>query len=469
MAVTLSLRFPLGRYHATPWDRTVNEGATEWPPSPWRLLRALVSTWHVRWPELPGEVVDRILLALSAPPSFRTPATRPGHSRHYLPDLGHRSGERGSTNLTLDPFLLVPPEEPLIVQWADATLDTEDRETLRKLAELIPYVGRSESVCTVELLADDIEIDASWWRPRDGGVDARLLAPMLGVTRQQLEASPTQLRRQRRLVPPGSRWLSYAAPAQVDTRSQPVRGRPVEALRWALDTRAPFMARYGVLATDRLRAGALRELERKGLFAPASITGKDAARQRSVDDHRHAHWFWLPSSDVSSATVEEVALWVPGGAPADVMSAVLGCRTLSGPTDYSPEGFRSGSLFLVAAGAASDVLPELVSPSATSWQAVTPYLPVRHRKRESLADFLRTDIQRELDYRGLPVLVEFDATEGGDMWARDHRRYRFQEVMAQRTAGLRLSLRLAEGCSGPLALGKLSHFGFGVFRPTPSS
>ena len=51
---TLAFRFPLGRYHANPWDRAVNEGATEWPPSPWRILRALVATWHTRWPDLPA-------------------------------------------------------------------------------------------------------------------------------------------------------------------------------------------------------------------------------------------------------------------------------------------------------------------------------------------------------------------------------------------------------------------------------
>ena len=58
MAATLAIRFPLGRYHATPWDRSVNEGATEWPPSPWRLLRALVATWYTRWPDLPAPVLD---------------------------------------------------------------------------------------------------------------------------------------------------------------------------------------------------------------------------------------------------------------------------------------------------------------------------------------------------------------------------------------------------------------------------
>ena len=45
MPVIIKLRFPGGRYHATPWGRHVNEGAVEWPPSPYRLVRALYDAW----------------------------------------------------------------------------------------------------------------------------------------------------------------------------------------------------------------------------------------------------------------------------------------------------------------------------------------------------------------------------------------------------------------------------------------
>jgi CRISPR-associated protein Csb2 len=59
--LALAIRFPAGRFHATPWGRHVNEGAAEWPPSPWRLLRALVATWKRKLDADPGcsrEVVE---------------------------------------------------------------------------------------------------------------------------------------------------------------------------------------------------------------------------------------------------------------------------------------------------------------------------------------------------------------------------------------------------------------------------
>src|SRR5262249_5806619 len=88
---TLAVRFPLGRYHATAWDRRVNEGAAEWPPPPWRLLRALTAPRPLRWPQLPDDALDQLIRALAAPPSYHTPPTRAGHTRHYLPDCGFGS------------------------------------------------------------------------------------------------------------------------------------------------------------------------------------------------------------------------------------------------------------------------------------------------------------------------------------------------------------------------------------------
>ena len=64
MPVTLKLTFPGGRYHATPWGRHVNEGVPEWPPSPWRLLRALVAVWKRTCPDLTQEQVQPVLAAL---------------------------------------------------------------------------------------------------------------------------------------------------------------------------------------------------------------------------------------------------------------------------------------------------------------------------------------------------------------------------------------------------------------------
>ena len=61
VTTTLVVRFVLGRYHATPWGRHVNEGQVELPPSPWRLLRALYAVWKTRLPDLDEATVGMLL------------------------------------------------------------------------------------------------------------------------------------------------------------------------------------------------------------------------------------------------------------------------------------------------------------------------------------------------------------------------------------------------------------------------
>ncbi|MGH3231655.1 MAG: type I-G CRISPR-associated protein Csb2, partial [Streptosporangiaceae bacterium] len=237
MGTTIAIRFPLGRYHATPWDRSVNEGAAEWPPSPWRLLRALIATWYTRWPDLPAPVLDGLLDALDSPPAYWTPPVRRGHTRHYLPDLSHENGETGGTDLTLDPFLSVGRDEELLVRW-DADLDSDQREVLAKLAELLPYLGRAESQCEARLLDTDPAPGEAWWRPAvEGARQTRLLAPARPVSRAALEVSTVDMRRDRRTLPVGSIWVSYAAGEPAAPRIPPRRVSPVEAVRFALASR----------------------------------------------------------------------------------------------------------------------------------------------------------------------------------------------------------------------------------------
>src|SRR5580658_7851924 len=43
MSVAISIRFLTGRAHLHPWQSHHSEGRVEWPPSQWRLLRAVVA------------------------------------------------------------------------------------------------------------------------------------------------------------------------------------------------------------------------------------------------------------------------------------------------------------------------------------------------------------------------------------------------------------------------------------------
>ena len=52
-----------------------------------------------------------------------------------------------------------------------------------------------------------------------------------------------------------------------------------------------------------------------------------------------------------------------------------------------------------------------------------------------------------------------------DRGVTQYRRYRLNESMAQRRRGFKVTFELDRGITGPVALGALSHFGFGLFEP----
>lgn len=478
MPTTLAIRFPLGRYHATPWDRNVNEGATEWPPSPWRLLRALAATWYARWPDLPAPELDALLDSLGDPPSYRTPDARPGHSRHYLPDLDHKKGEPGGTDLTLDPFLSVPRSDELLVRW-DAELSAGQRGVLAKLAELLPYLGRADSICEARLLDSNPEPDYTWWRPGAvGELRARLLCPARPVSRPALEISTVEVRRSRRTLPMGAVMVSYAAEARPAGRPPARPEEPaVEALRFAVTGPVPLRATHGILLADDMHREVGERLTRADVDDERRqlLLGTGGARS----DHQHVHWIPIADHDRRGASVRALVVWVPCMLrSAEVAAIIRRSLTLSGrrggrdgTEGYELRGFPQVRLLFQAAGSIEQVAPELCQPSRR-WSTLTPYLPVRHRKKEPLEDYLAADVVAELRYRDpfkdlpAPVVTQADPSRGLlDRRAREFRRYRLNERMNKARLGLDLRLEFATEVSGPLLLGQLSHFGYGIFRP----
>jgi CRISPR-associated protein Csb2 len=150
---TLQIRFPAGRYHATPWGHHVNEGLIEWPPSPWRLLRALIACGFAsqRWTEIPPAARQLIEKLASTLPSFCLPETSVAHSRHFMP-IGSLEKGREKTTLVFDTWANVG-DGALTIHW-DCELTNEETQQLRTLAESLGYLGRSESWVEAEMIED---------------------------------------------------------------------------------------------------------------------------------------------------------------------------------------------------------------------------------------------------------------------------------------------------------------------------
>ncbi|WP_161987398.1 type I-G CRISPR-associated protein Csb2 [Prescottella subtropica] len=473
MGTTLSITFPLGRYHATPWDMGANSGAVEWPPSPWRIARALLAVAHERCPEIASDAVDAVLARLGNPAAYLTPASGPGSTRHYMADMGHRSDETGGTSQVLDAFVSIEEDAPLLIHW-DTELSDSETDTLSMLTTRLPYLGRSESICIARLLESPATPDENWWRLGEGGaVEETVVLGLDGPpNRAVLEQTTESVRKERRPYPVGTRLLRYGRIHSTLTPSARPAESQYNAIRFQLHGSVPVRMRNFVLATDAMHGLARKLIDNLDPELTASLIGKDGSGPRR-SDHDHLHIGVIPGrTDAGRPTsvrdsVASLVLWTKHPLP-DIAVSAMTSRPQTLHTRRKDLDQHLPSQRLLVSGIGH--LPELVPPTwvgaSTEWRSETPYLPVRHRHRNRTdAEYLLEDVAAECKYRGLPApvsaeLVDDDATRSQIV---EFRRRRMNSRASDNRRGVYIRLHFAESVTGPVFLGALSHFGFGQF------
>src|SRR5947209_4690156 len=178
----IELRFPAGRFHATPWGRHVNEGAVEWPPSPWRLLRSLIATWYLKArSEVSEETLRALLAALaSRAPQYHLPKATNGHTRHYLPVI---EGKNEKKTKVFDTFIQLDRKDAVLIAW-NVVLSPDQLAALETLAVRVGYLGRAESLVEIGVREEIAQIKANAVPVADGAeIPAnmeivRLLSPL---------------------------------------------------------------------------------------------------------------------------------------------------------------------------------------------------------------------------------------------------------------------------------------------------
>lgn len=472
MATALAVRLPWGRYHATPWGRNVNESSVEWPPSPWRLLRALYATWQARAAHLPEEQVTEVLQALAPAPTFWLPPAIRAHTRHYLPLADHQPGINHSTSKALDAFMVVERDADLVVHW-DRDLGEDHQEILGALAARVPYLGRAESLCDMRLLSpqeahpDRLSQTLEPCAPLNGAPPAhlaaqtlRLLAPQVPLDTEQLTVRTLEVQERRLATPPGARWVTYPVPGQPDPSPapRPRAHRPPTAVRWAVSTPARPALTVAVAYADVLRSALMAKHPDDARGGPSpTLSGRTPKDQPRQDGHQHAHY--LAVDEDKDGLIDALILWAPEGLGHHELQAASTVRELRAPRHV--RGFHACHLGLEVVGGITQAAPTLAGP-ARRWVSLTPFAPPRHKKpRKTWEEHVDAEIRRELEVRELPEPVDVKVLRRR-AWL-DFRRYRIHEHLEDARRAFGVEVAFAEPVAGPLCLGALSHFGLGLF------
>jgi len=489
--LALRLYFLAGRYHATPWGRNVNEAEPEWPPSPYRLFRALIDAWHRKARDLAQPEVESVLAALSRQhPLFCLPPAAAAHVRTYMPAPKKKQ-------LIFDGFVVLSPAEPVIVEWPDLELPARELEVLRRLAAALAYLGRAESWVRVEV-GNTAEAPGYYLTsiPFQPGASApegselvrvasvvpyeRFVPPPAGQARKRgkkaattdvgwfdaLTMSTADLLKQKLSRPPALEWVSYWRSRRCFTvESRPaVADTSVEASLMLFKMSAPVLPR--VERTLEIAEQARRRLmgiHKELIGNPAQVSWRFSGKDRSgkpLEGHQHAY-FWPLDRD-GDGRIEHLLVCCRSPFADSELKALLRLSSLSHPGGF-PTKLK---LVPVYWGAEWDK----IFPPGRRLISCTPFIPPRHfrKGRGEFAEWLAAEVCRECANHGLPApsrvrpLTKHRTANGAEVGWLEFRRNRKGDPVQQ---GFGFELEFEAPVQAPFALGYGSHFGLGLFMP----
>ena len=509
MALIIEQRFPMGRFHATRWkENPFGDPHAEWPPSPWRLLRALAARWF-QYARESGNFDetgrDKLLRRLASNlPAFVLPsATRRGLPiKQYQPtgvewtdkSKSAAAYKKPQTTLVEDHYRVVPDDESLFWVWDQINLDDSQTALLDHLLERTLYFGRAESFCRlrrVECLPEGATPNCHLTE-RGGEATTPVLAPIPGEELKietLLAITDDKEHLKGRPVPPGTTWYYAQLPPQP-TMTTPITHRScypqgLRCVQFAVGGRVYPPLRRWVKITERFRGRVIRQLGlqvspdsggRYDLLSPdhkeilALITGKDGQGQ-PLRGQRHAFFLLWPDAD---GLPTRLVVWRSEAFTDDEIHALLKASEwpLAWENDASEWKVR-----LVPVPFDTPPPAGLLSESLV-WESVTPFVPPanRHRFRkngrlrpgESIDRILSILLQAES--KPEPRRVTLLGDEQEQVWVNLHetRTMRFSRE-SDRTPwvrpGFRLQVEFPVPVRGPLILGDSSHFGLGLFLP----
>lgn len=507
--------FPAKKFHATPWNKQVNEGVVEWPPSPWRLLRAFIFTWyHKARSNIEEALVKRIIEKLCEPPVYLLPPVSFGHTRHFMPLFD------GTPVKIFDTFVNVSKDERLYVQWDNLRLTDEESKALAILLNRIGYLGRAESWVEMKPIArlpglpnsrpfiegDDLppssesvallccqspEEYESWklrfsqetsTSMKRGRPRARTYLPE--DLFHTLLADTGELKVQGWSQPPGSKWIEYLRPSNI------FEVTPVGMGGYKNDLDNPTVARFAVASQVPPRltdAVSLAERIHKALVSRSKspvFTGCDDNGKR-LSGHRHA--FILCESNLTfgrgkRGEITHITLYAPDGFGADERKALDSLVKIWG------HGGHDVQLILIGLGKPDDFsgseergLCPLLDRSQT-WISRTPFIPTRHpkatrtgipKKDESglQKGSPEHDLRRLLRENGFPDPIKIEPVLSTNLaghhtrWLAFRRARKHGDGVKAGENGFGFKVEFAEAVGGPIALGYGCHFGLGLFVP----
>lgn len=440
--IGISIQFLTGRYHATPWDKQVNEGAVEWPPSPWRIMRALISAYY-RSPAPPEKKrVSQLLEKLAAePPTYHVPAEmESAHTQHYMPL------RKQATTKIYDTFYVFPggasldsdsDENKVVVSWAQVQLENDEQELLQSLCEGVSYLGRAESWAELSVFNEEVKNSSRTKKitvaDAEHGGNLQVLCPLSAAKVEGfclamktmmpptttakksnkkansstisklpqtlmdlLELDINTLYQQGWNGIPGANWVSYTEPQEKPDKSiHPDQTRlpySVNMARYVLSCPVLPSIYKAVSVGERFRRSLMSRTKDENESVSPTFSGKNPDRDINQEQSDfaigHQHAYYLPEVNRDTGKIEQVVVFSAKGFDERDLSALGKLSKVWG------DGSSEIRTVLMSLGQVVDFsfarqqsgsIAQVIG-SSQRWQSLMPMVLPRHSKKRYLPD-----------------------------------------------------------------------------------
>lgn len=485
----IRISFLTGRYHSTPWGRNVNEGVPEWPPSPYRLIRAIYDAWKRKRPEWPLSKVMPLLSAVaSEPPLFSLPQASASHTRAFLSQNLKNVTKR---QLIFDAFVLMEKESSVLVGWPGVNLDATQEAELNELLSLINYLGRSESWVSAKI---DPAVEGIDWnctpaqtQSSRNGEAVKVACPISYreysarpyiLSRSSLKEasriidwmealawSTSEMLKFRQSEPPALRYQTYSLAAHYfdlkPSSRKAATGPDVNGVLYAMESKVPPSVISTIDVSDRFRRK-LMGIHKKIAGDPRKLSKRFSGKEADGSPKKgHGHVYILPQDMDRDGLLDHILVVCKELLSLEEQLALDRMNSI-----WQPDGKPDIQLIPVQWGRIGELKG---TEPRTNFTSATPFLPPRHYRkgRGDFMEWIAGEVRKESEYHGFPRPIDIKPVvklEGKD------RSFRWLEFRRNRKTdssqiGYGFRIIFSEPVAGPIALGYGAHFGLGLFVP----
>ena len=202
--IIIQIKFTTGKYYAKQWGNS-NKNIPEWPPSPYRFFRAMLSSWKYNLPELNETQIFSIIKKLSSmPPKFHIP-----YASYMYAD------SKKNNSIISDIFIRINKNDPVNMIWPNLNLNLEEESILKQISYNIHYLGKTKSWCNVQIkktknvincipFNETVKIQNS-----ENQKILKVLLPKQDITMDDLYTINNNIRKKESEYPNGSYMVNY--------------------------------------------------------------------------------------------------------------------------------------------------------------------------------------------------------------------------------------------------------------------